>query len=273
MTTCKLCQKRRPLKKSHIFGRAGFERMRRAGGNDQVVFVEKLMRTVRETQRVGWREELLCENCERKFANWENYYWNVVDGKTDVEKSAMRIARGHPGSWINLLFGTVSADVYIYRKLDYAQWKLHGLSLLWRAGVAKSQAFRQTTLGRHEESLRLILNYDRFLPEDAYPCLQYMIWGGSVGLSHDLGIQIVVPPAPRPWGAHDAYEFVYGGFGWIFALSQKPIDPDVQNLSETVAINRNGEMKALVVDMTKLPWLTETIADTRHYKKKGNLQK
>ena len=40
MTKCKLCHKMGPLKKSHIFGRAGFERMRRAGGNTQGVFID-----------------------------------------------------------------------------------------------------------------------------------------------------------------------------------------------------------------------------------------
>ena len=229
-------------------------------------------RTVRETQRMGWREELLCDSCEKKFANWENYFWNVVDGKRNVEKSVLRIWKRPRLSRINCWFGTLSGDAHVYRKLDYAQWKLHGLSLLWRAGVAKSQAFRQTKLGQHEDTLRLILNYDRFIPEEAYPCLQYVMWAGDASVSYNPGIQIVVPPGPRPWGAHDAYEFVYGGFGWIFALSEKPIDPEVQNLSKTVAISRDGELKPLVIDITKLPWLTEAVAETRHYDVKGRMR-
>src|SRR3546814_3673721 len=84
-------------------------------------------RRVRIEQK-GVREQLLCRDCEQKFSKLERYASLVLQG-------------GAPG-----MDGQRNGSIVSVTGIDYAQFKLFLLSLLWRAGVAKGRDRKSTRL-------------------------------------------------------------------------------------------------------------------------------
>src|SRR3546814_6453061 len=102
--------------------------------------------------------------------------------------------------------------------IDYAQFKLFLLSLLWRAGVAKGRYFERVTLGPHEERLRAMLHDGDPGPFDLYPCI---LWG--LNLQPNEIPQLVVPTCEdKVWGL-TSYHIVVPGFKLVFFVSNQGI--------------------------------------------------
>src|SRR3546814_7896147 len=91
--------------------------------------------------------------------------------------------------------------------IDYAQFKLFLLSLLWRAGVAKGRYFERVTLGPHEERLRAMLHDGDPGPFDLYHCI---LWGLNLQ-PNEIPQLMVQPCKDKVWG-HTTYHFVVPGF-------------------------------------------------------------
>ena len=89
-------------------------------------------------EQKGLRERLLCRACEQEFGRWESY-----------AKSALIDAKG--------VTITRHKDRITFHNLDYRQFRLFQLSLLWRMGVSTLPFFKDVALGPHEEKLRLAL--------------------------------------------------------------------------------------------------------------------
>src|SRR3546814_10391424 len=84
-------------------------------------------------EQKGVREQLLCRDCEQKFSKLERYASLVLQG-------------GAPG-----MDGQRNGSTVPVTGIDYAQFKLFRLSLLWRAGVATGRNLERVPLGPHEE--------------------------------------------------------------------------------------------------------------------------
>lgn len=149
-------------------------------------------------EQKGARERLLCRTCEQTFGKLERYASLVING------GAPEVQGHRDGSIVHI------------RGIDYTQFKLFQLSLLWRAGVAKEQYFERVKLGPHEERLRAMLFAGDPGPFDLYPCI---FWG--VTLEPDKIAELMVQPCKdKVWG-HTTYHFVLPGLKLVYFVSQQ----------------------------------------------------
>jgi hypothetical protein len=136
---CRLCHKKRPLRKSHIFPEFLY----------QDVYDEKHRYEVNNLagQKVlpfrqsGIWEKLLCHDCEQKLSKNETYSSKVIRRLATV-----------------MIKEDEKNEAYILgTDVDYRKLKLFLLSLIWRAGVASKIPFDAIALGEHEENIRKLL--------------------------------------------------------------------------------------------------------------------
>jgi hypothetical protein len=116
----------------------------------------------------------------------------------------------------------LSAEQGIYEAreviVDYRCFKLFALSLLWRAGLARGEFFRDVYLGRRQERLRAHLAHDDPRNDDDYAIMLF-------DLRHKgEGIEDFIEQAG--WARDDKkrrfYKLVIGGFMFIIYV----IGPD-----------------------------------------------
>jgi hypothetical protein len=151
---CSLCLSERPLQESHIIPEFLYGVMYDDKHRYNVLSLAPDLPD--RLEQKGARERLLCRECEQRFSKFERYASLVLKG-------------GAPG-----MDGQRSGDIVSVTGIDYAQFKLFLLSLLWRAGVASGRYFERVALGPHEERLRLMLRNGDPGPFDLYPCI---LWG------------------------------------------------------------------------------------------------
>jgi hypothetical protein len=121
-----------------------------------------------ETIQKGLREELLCNNCELLLCKWEHYTSQVFkcldeffsSGTLPINAHFCAVTRTQPD-------GLVLTEC---TGIDYKKLKLFLLSIVWRASIATGEAFKETSLGPHEEKMRL-----KLLSEDPGDMLEYPV--------------------------------------------------------------------------------------------------
>ena len=138
---CKLCLQERELRNSHIIPeflyKPTYDDKHRA--NDTNTDAS----TVRFSQK-GLREHLLCDVCEGHLNVFETYFANIWYDKSATPKKLM-------------YYGSETLSV----KVNYADFKLFYLSVLWRASVSTLPYFSRVNLGPYEEGIRqMVLTLD-----------------------------------------------------------------------------------------------------------------
>lgn len=190
--TCRLCQETVPLRDSHVFPEflyySIYDDRHRAIGLAP-------FRDVKEKPVYqGLREPLLGDCCEGRLQKLESYAARAMRRLPDA--SAVR-----PGK------------VVVAQNVEYRQFKLFQLSLIWRAGVATQPSFAQVDLGPHEPTIRgMLLARDPGEPLD-YPCLLLRPYGPE-SLSG-----IVKFPGRSHIMTHRIFHMVAAGLIWIFFVS------------------------------------------------------
>jgi hypothetical protein len=189
---CRLCLQQTTLRNSHIlpefFYLNLYDQLHRAvnvPSNAKEKIIQK-----------GLREYLLCQKCETKFSKYERY--------------ASRLLQGIPK------FLKDPSGCFVYSdKVNYKNFKLFQLSLLWRASVSKE--FVQVNLGKHEEKVRRMLD-----EETPGSFLDYGCW--LVMYPNPKKIKrIIWSPATVKLDGHNGYKFMIGDLMWyFFVTSHKP---------------------------------------------------
>ena len=133
---CALCGIDAQLQDSHIIPEFAFKTA--YDDKHRCRVLSTYSRRPRPFEQKGVREPLLCAECETRLSRYEHYASQVIDG-------------GVPSRVRDLRASHNCIDVF---DLDYTKFKLFGLSVLWRAGVAKHSMFSRVRLGRHEPILR-----------------------------------------------------------------------------------------------------------------------
>jgi hypothetical protein len=126
---CALCLLERDLRRSHIFPEFFYKPMYNEGRYFQIS--TNPSQKIIPRQKGIW-ETLLCQKCEGRLSQLEDYARRVLYGGTEISITQ------HPGK-------------IIIHDLDYTRFKLFQMSLLWRAGVSKRPEFKNVSLGPHEE--------------------------------------------------------------------------------------------------------------------------
>ncbi len=237
---CRLCLKEKELCNSHIVPEFLFKALY-AKEKHQFVQIEGAPK-VRKWQK-GFREKMLCRECEDRLNKWETYAAQVFfsGNKLSMEKMS---------------------DFIIIKNIDYTKFKLFQLSLIWRAGASNLHQFTNVSLGPHEEKLRS------------------MLYEGNPGASYDYGCLIIFTPSyfdftskmmmlakETRFDGHRCYMFVLAGLTWVFFISnhtgQLPYN-------EKLFLNYNGILPVLIENTASKEFFEKTFYG---WKKSGNLSK
>jgi len=172
-------------------------RQKKEGGQRQRGYWEK---------QSGIKEPMLCAGCEGWFSQYENYFRAFFYGKNPTPFK--KIPVGAPVDFSS--FAGLDPDILGVNavKLDYTQFKLFVLSLVWRASVAKGNFFEKVSLGpQHEARLAAMLNAEDPGWDDQYSILMVDLQHAEYGLE-DF---IQEPDCVRD-GGQRACSLILGGF-------------------------------------------------------------
>ncbi len=196
--TCRLCLRDRELRNSHILPEFLFRKTYNEESRARELTVD--IKRIRWVQQ-GYREYLLCAECEQRIGRYETYFANTWYGSPGRPKAAKR-------------------DVVTVSGLDYARFKLFHLSILWRAGITSLTEFANIRLGPHAERMRVMIYND-----DAGTPNQYPFWGLVLILPETRSIcdDVIIEPEMSRVKGHTVYVFTFGGCSWFyFASSHLP---------------------------------------------------
>jgi hypothetical protein len=196
---CRLCLEDKELQKSHIIPEFFYKPV--YDGLHRLNVVSTKPSDKIKYQQKGYRERLLCYDCEQLLSPLENYVRRVFYGDTGVETQDV-------GNGI------------ILRNIDYQKFKLFQLSFLWRASVSRQGFFSEVNLGHKEETIRKMLIAQ--IPGEPYQfgCIMaFLLWEENKPLDG-----IILPPARLHIEGHMCFRFIVGGSAWFFVVSRHSKD-------------------------------------------------
>ena len=173
----------------------------------------------------GIREYLLCDDCDGKvISKWETYSSPIIKSIQDL----------------NI---TQHGDQYIVPDVQYADFKLFQLSLLWRASVASVSMFKNINIGKHEEVIRkMLFSKNPGVPEQ-YGCMMFV-------LSDTKYLQKTIwSPVEDTIDGFTCYRFLTGRIFWYFFLPEA-YPKDAKNFF----LSTEGTLR-----LVKAPWSEETV--------------
>ncbi len=202
-TICRLCKKSDQLCRSHIVP----EFLYRPLYDDKHRYSILTKGTAsRRYGQSGLSEKLLCFGCEQYLCKYESYAAKVLSGREGHHAQQQ-------GGYITV------------RDIDYTQFKVFLMSILWRASVSSMEFFKLVSLGPREERLKkLIAEGEPGSPEE---------FGCIVTFAHDKGSDMsdtFFNPEPMRWAGRRMYKFFFAGAVWLYHCDSRPPAPHLQRL-------------------------------------------
>jgi hypothetical protein len=182
-------------------------------------------------EQKGYREPLLCQQCETKLSVWENYAKGIL-----MDGGLYLIHRDPRG--------------YVLGGADYALFRLYGLSLIWRMGVSSLPIFGEVQLRHHEERIRIALLNDDPLEPHQYPFLLT-----AVTVAGKFFPDFIVPPRLAKMDGFHIYRCVIGGIVYSFNIGSHRAEFALEDM----ALSREGILKIAVLPIEEVPFLHEHI--------------
>jgi hypothetical protein len=168
MPVCKLCHKDKPLiKKLHIIPDCMYQEL--YDKNHKLISVNpkeyiKGEGHVKNPSSGDYEGDLLCCDCDNKIlGTYESYASKALFGD-DSKFEDLPKAENHKGN--------NRVQFSICKNVDYKNFKLFLLSILWRASISKRDTFQYVSLGPHEEILRKMIYKGNPGEIDEYPILR-----------------------------------------------------------------------------------------------------
>ena len=241
-TNCALCHELRPLENSHIIPEFMYEALYDDKHRFHVLTTRTEARNT--TKQKGIREHLLCACCERKLSKYERYGSLLFNG-------------GTPPTYRR------EGDVLVVSGIDYLQFKLLQLSILWRASICTLPFFAEVQLGPHQERIRKLLLSGNPGAFDLYPCL---MWGLQLEFGKPLALMI--PPKKHRTDGKTHFVFVFGSFLWNFHVSNQPLSAPWSRLP----IQEDGTAIIQVKHVSELPGVDEFVSELVRLGRHPNLR-
>lgn len=214
---CKLCLNEKELCDSHIIPEFLYEKLYDEKHRGREFTIEPYK--TKFIQK-GYREKLLCNNCETEISKLEKYFSDI---------------------WKNRIPKIIEQPLYILNNLEYSKFKLFHLSILWRASISSRKEFKQISLGPHEEILRkLILNNDPG-PDDKYNFFAKIL------VHNNFVIQdLIQEPLHSKYEGRKVYVFIYGGCVWHYFVSNRPLKKSIE-----ISFTKKGELILMKEEITQ----------------------
>lgn len=217
LTVCKLCQRQRKLRNSHIISEFLYKPLYDPEMH-RFHILSTLPAITKRFEQKGVREKLFCDDCEKLLCPYEDYVRRVLYGGVEIGIKDMN-------------------DLVLLINIDYKKFKLLQLSLLWRSSISSLPFFSYVKLGsRHEEKLRkMILSENPGEPHE-YGCINFLILNDKKEMEDNLIMQPeLVKMAGRHW-----YRFLCGGLLWFFFVSSHPPEP---SYSDKFSLTKDGALR------------------------------
>ncbi len=231
--SCRLCLADKTLMKSHVIPELLYKPM--YGAKHHVLSVHPGLDYIRELKK-GLREKLLCGDCERLLSKYESYFSQCWYGEKGLADS--------------IPLGT---DAVLKEGLNYSLFKLFHLSIIWRASVSSLSEFSGTSLGPHEEKLRLML-----LRGEPGAESEYTISGSIILRSNQREVHkgfIAIPQRMRILGKWH-YAAAYAGCFWMCSVGRS------STLAER-GLRESGALQLLLFDQRLSPGINDMLARTQ----------
>ena len=217
---CKLCLQVKPLCNSHIIPELAYKTI--YDGKHQFLELDGGAGTYSRPQK-GFREPLLCDECEKIFQRYENCFvrfWYQRDPLPDP----------------------VNVDILKRSGFDFEPFYRFHLSIFWRAAVAKESRFSAVILGPFEEPLRQYLHGE-------VTTLQHEPTVCGIILrrprTHELCNWLMIGPVWQRIDGIKIYTFVFGGCSWRYYVSKQ------RGPYLSLRLRRPGTIIMPVTDYTK----------------------
>lgn len=218
---CALCLNVAELRKSHIIPEFFYDLVYDERHRFLKISSDTSKRIVSVPQ--GIYERLLCGRCEGRIGVWETYASKVIMGGTGLYIQ--------PQDWGFTVLG-----------VEYAPFKLFGMSLLWRAAVSRRPEFFSVQLGPHEEKLRKMLDAED--PGQLYEYGFYIVFSPDPS-AREAFDGAISPPQRFRNEPHDIYRFILGLTIWDFVVSDQmhTVKPEFFSLHSngTLQVRSGGE--------------------------------
>ena len=219
---CRYCGEDKKLIKAHVIPEAFFRRLR--VDQDPPRLLTNKENEYPKRAPVGvYDSEILCETCEVKFGDWDNYAQYLLG--EELRNCSPITANGNIAGY----------EVTTY---DYELLKLFFISLLWRASVSVHPFYSKIKLGPYEAKAKQFLEQRNPGSADDF----------SVTLAkfdHPLG-ETIFDPYPEKWDGINYYRFYLGSYV-AHIKTDKRIVPEPHSLiilapnRSLVIIKRNFE--------------------------------
>jgi hypothetical protein len=186
----------------------------------------------------GLWERLLCDECEGKLSRWEAYASQVLKGGAELR------------------YERVGGIVHV-TGIDFAQFRLFQLSILWRAHASSLAFFKKVDLGVHGEKIRLLLN-----ASDPGRYCRYGVLMFGLNFNGSAFSPVIQPAVSRLEG-HRAFRFTFGGFQWVYLVSGHDIVPPLAK----VILQPSGDLHFQIRDAREHPDLASFAQARRDLKR------
>ncbi len=199
---CQLCDKEKPLVRSHLVARCLLEPLK-AGGHVSR-YHGKLGVLPARTPTGEYDTEILCADCDSYFSPWENYSSRFLHKEAPrIEPNARR-------------------DFYAIQQYDYASLKLCFLSILWRMSVSRRSIYVDIDLGPYEQLIRqMLLDKNPGLATE-FPILLER-YKNSIGAATMWG------PVRIKHEGFNMFRLGLPGYRINIKVDKKPLRPDIQS--------------------------------------------
>lgn len=117
-------------------------------------------------EQKGYREELLCLDCENKLSIWENKTSKDLKDITDKKTGFLNI---------NHCKKCLPQKCVLIENINHDSFKKCMLSILWRLSVTKLELFKNYNLGDYQEDIRKILHSNSQLTTWDYPLILELV--------------------------------------------------------------------------------------------------
>jgi len=196
MGVCNLCLQDRDLVEGHVFPEFLYaELYDPATHKFHQLHTDVSRRNLRRSK--GLYERLMCNDCDNRIiSGYESHASKVLNGGTEIPI-------------------VDEPDRILVGGLDYSNFKLFQISLLWRAVISTMEEFQaaKTTAAHAERMRRMLLTNDPGEPHE-YGCVMLL-----PELFKDVQHGIL-PPEPIRIAGHWCFRFLAGGFWWLIVVSR-----------------------------------------------------
>lgn len=155
MPVCRLCGiDQQKLVKAHIIPRSLFKLVAKGAPYSVYFKAQKSGLTTAYKQAGIYDQNILCEECEARFSEWDKHGGEVISrprGPSDVYHDAQGYECG-----------------FVLRDTDYNALRRFLLAVLWRASVSSLEFFCRVNPGPHEHQILNLLMSDEPLAAETY---------------------------------------------------------------------------------------------------------